>query len=445
MMNELTINLEIEGLEEGLKKITTQTNKLILSGQLHQEELQIYNKSFPQIKLIITVQSNWVKISNCKFKKLELSNLSNDSHVEIEESSFECMTLENRIKNLRLSFKGGGLGYFKINESFDWHNNTLDDLKFSDAELDELIIPHSLQINRLNLTNIGLKKKVRSAEICFNFIQTIILENNKFETLLLKNNNRALLNCDLSNNSIDNLIFEDFHLPSNFKLSNPNEVENKSIANVKLINIRFKHLASSKYLNYLLSSPHIIIENTPFDDLKSGLSINWPLKLYGSPTDLKKTYKSIKEYIVENDDNHDLESHFEAKRLEEYYKEMIAKTSHVGDKFDLFFKLGIPLWISSFGTKLYKPILWLLSMHLIMTKVMFDFLSNNNPQNLIDLSVLENQNQMADLFFFTLLPTHSLSYHSFELSPVISFFMRLVNGIFIYHIVLASRKHLLRK
>ena len=46
------------------------------------------------------------------------------------------------------------------------------------------------------------------------------------------------------------------------------------------------------------------------------------------------------------------------------------------------------------------------------------------------------------LYAYTILPTHRLSYMNSDLDPVISLLMRLVSSICIYHIVLASRKHL---
>tara|TARA_Y100000588_G_C14057856_1_gene840055 strand:+ start:329 stop:883 length:555 start_codon:yes stop_codon:yes gene_type:complete len=114
----------------------------------------------------------------------------------------------------------------------------------------------------------------------------------------------------------------------------------------------------------------------------------------------------------------------------------------VGLNFDYFFKVFLPSKTSNFGQKLFRPVIILVLIHMSLNFLMISV--SGNSQTIMWTGRFDWPSTLkgAELFFYTLLPTHSLNFEQMNLNPIVSFLMRLVSSIFIYQIVLASRRHI---
>ncbi len=169
--------------------------------------------------------------------------------------------------------------------------------------------------------------------------------------------------------------------------------------------------------------------------------IQWPKELFGTHKQNQQGYKLIKDYMIEHGD-YELESYYHSKELESYYKYQKGKVKGLKSRFDFSFKVGLPYAVSGFGQSLAQPLAWLLGLHIVFTYLMIVFSGDVlNLKPAFDIS-WEAFTEGAKYWAYSILPTHRLSYNGQMMNPIISLLMRISSSIFIYHIILASRKHL---
>ena len=239
----------------------------------------------------------------------------------------------------------------------------------------------------------------------------------------------------LRNTRIDTLYLNSF-LPKDFKFFHrTNNVLNKLI----LRDVNLEYFRSSlnglfRGLNSIEIQEEVNVSN--FDKF-----IEWPEEVKGSPKNTQRFFRDVKEQCHKTGD-YRREAIFKAMELEAYYLWSKNEVKGISDWFDFIFKVGLPKWVSNFGQSLSKPMIWLLGTHLFLVVLMISVSGSNLEIGWQGNSWLSSIWEGMKLYAYTILPTHRLSYMNSDLDPVISLLMRLVSSICIYHIVLASRKHL---
>jgi hypothetical protein len=161
---------------------------------------------------------------------------------------------------------------------------------------------------------------------------------------------------------------------------------------------------------------------------------------------LRESYRQLKANYLKNGNK--IEAlEFQKGEMNMHYR--ILSSS----KFSSFRNLGNFLivatnkWASDFGQNIWKPLLWLLIMHLVVINLLI--LSFN--VGICAATSFEAIDCIAtikggDLFFHTLLPTHFATVRALDNSEVyiggfLDFLSRILSGYFIFYFISASRKY----
>ncbi|GEM_PF-4199177 len=169
-------------------------------------------------------------------------------------------------------------------------------------------------------------------------------------------------------------------------------------------------------------------EDSHVDKVSQELT-SWPRQVSGDPTARVRGNRLLKT-IAEDEKDDFSYAHY---RFKEHVNQAIELWNAGGfENRWRAINLRIPQLINSAisnnGEKLLKPFIWLFSVHLLLTFWMVNTLG------------ISGTDEYINIYAVTILPTHKLSWDTYEFSPVISILMRLFSSLFIYHIVWASRK-----
>ncbi|MHA7101740.1 hypothetical protein [Roseivirga pacifica] len=197
---------------------------------------------------------------------------------------------------------------------------------------------------------------------------------------------------------------------------------------------------ASSQLHPLVAAQTVILHSiSGIKEIKG--DVIWPRKLYGQPQENQEVYRGIKERATE-EFKYDLASFYKRMELLSHFQHQKSIERKWYNKLELNLTMGLPYFASRFGTKLLRPIFLLLCFHLLLSIIMVGVSGQQYGLEFTGYFTWSFFFESLELYFYTILPTHRISYNGAFLNTVVSFFMRLSSGIFIYHIILTSRRHL---
>ncbi|WP_422006170.1 hypothetical protein [Roseivirga pacifica] len=213
----------------------------------------------------------------------------------------------------------------------------------------------------------------------------------------------------------------------------------KNVTTFEAESFNIGEMASSQLQPLLAASRVILHSISGIKEIKG--DVIWPRKLYGQAQENQAVYRDIKERSTEKS-KYDLASFYKRMELLSHFQHQKSIERKWYNKLELIFTMGLPYFASRFGTKLLRPIFLLLCFHLLLSIIMVGVSGQQYGLEFTGYFTWSSFFESLELYFYTILPTHRISYNGASLNTVVSFFMRLSSGIFIYHIILTSRRHL---
>lgn len=185
------------------------------------------------------------------------------------------------------------------------------------------------------------------------------------------------------------------------------------------------------------------IEHSNFERCKS-IGSKWTTNFRGDIKNLTFGYFEIRKMFL-NSNEFELAEKYWSLGMSQYFQQerrRLKEGKGLTEKLDFWVKIGLPWYTSRFGKSFIQPFLILFSLHIILTLILIAFQGKELGVWFSTVPDWEGTLKGIELWTYTILPTHRLSFNGGNISPIFSLVMRIVSGVLIYQMVLASRKHI---
>jgi hypothetical protein len=431
-------------------------NGSIVLNTAYFEELKIETKSMVNIKVL---NSN--------------SNLKNNHKERFEVVKHETFgDVSERIDNKRIIEVIGTVDILKIyNSLLDTalvKNESKCNLEIDDSEIIEDLIVLSNSIDKFKIYS----TKIKTLNIEATSLQILEIKNDFYGSLSLKVQNINYIKISKSNKKdfiissinfdacniqlsfiiecceIENIYLNEFNnLNGKFYLKNSYirkgfKMINSDIGESIFSNVNFDKNLSFTFLNTnIIKSKFLTVDwmdNHRLNEELPSINLSNQDKLQHYLT-VKESYRQLKEISLKALNRYDA-LNFQ-RNEQRMYKEILWIKKNYLDHFllktnDLF---------NDFGLSYIKPLLWLLSSHLVLFCLVMFFGDNVLPYSFSLFSGTFSWGDTLNAFsqyFQTLIPIHSADYLDGELGfpLIIDVLMRISSGYFLYYLISASRK-----
>jgi hypothetical protein len=343
-----------------------------------------------------------------ELKKSSIETLDFRASPRINNAS---ITIEN--SNIDSGFINSHGDFFTLNDSY-LGQFSIENIKNIEIDSTRSPIPNNLEKQELTILNCS-SLKLHHYFTSLNLLNSdtkLGVANCNFEKLTISQCELKTGFCYISNTQVRKRLFLDGSNLNDLKIQ-----ENSS-----------------------LDSLNNLINDSAIREIKLRQNSVLPLTLHNNEEEQKVVFYRELKKVANEVGNLSLSDRYEKLALISNYRLRQKEVRHLpfSERFDFFFTYTLPYITSTFNYELWRPIgIFLLMVHPVMTAILTAYLWYGEN----DISSFpEKLSEWFSLFFYTIIPTHSLKFGDINIPSFISFIMRLYSAYFIYQIVTVSRK-----
>lgn len=361
--------------------------------------------------------SNLIELNNLKIRdfKIEIININVEGEISIDSNDIDVLQIKSANESTYHSVVLNDFKFIQINAN-------VNDLKLNAKKFDRLeVVNYSEQINSIN--NFIINDLVFDGNIYFNSINVDIFTlSHVFSSIgVLKLNEVEIRITQINNCYIDNLIF------NQVKFIEPPNIQTSDLSKFKMINVSWADKSKS------LESSFINQKIPVFYQWRKKYLKKWNKVFSKDQISLLKyqieTYRQLK--IASQNNHNQIDAlAFYRNEMRLYWKEIRLVG---GEKWYNTVLIFLNRIISDFGQNWVSPLLFLFGVHFILFMCIYKW---QFSCNLTDVEYGVGQ------YFRLLNPVRvTPDYINSGMGIFTDFWMRVLNGFFIYHFLKASRKY----
>lgn len=392
------------------------------------------NRTISNLKLkylaLIDCNIDRFSISDSQIREIKFKLISSFKSVYFENLNCERFDLEglnSTTQDIPLST------FYRCSVNSIWFGVPLGDIKIRQSDVSSFVTNSriaNVELDEVNSPEFSIDNQYiipKVSELQISGGKELYVRDCFFDKVRVEGPKSISLN--LLSSQFGSMILSDISIPKDKGAIVDLEVVNEIImSDVNFFNCLFEKTN--------LDCQKAIIRDCLLNDVKS-LETRWPNQLESDPIVNLRGYRSLS-ILMKSWGEYSKSDYYRFKELETNLIVQKAKRKSFWGHFDHFFTLKIPYFTSRYGNSLSRPVGQLLLVHLLFTIIMF--LNITGFQEIYD-RLLAGNPQFFNLYAYTILPTHKLSFEGVYLNPIISLFMRIVSAFYLYQIVLVSRKH----
>ncbi|MBC9813937.1 hypothetical protein H9Y05_15780 [Crocinitomicaceae bacterium CZZ-1] len=243
------------------------------------------------------------------------------------------------------------------------------------------------------------------------------IQNLKFTSVLSQSGVVQINNAEIENTSFLDSTFKNIYW-NNVSFQKKLQIENSDLSSLKYANIDW--IPDTKFSCFDLQFDQVIYNRDDKQEVRENI------KLLRNDREVYRQLKSAATSMQ----NHIDAMEFHRLEMRLYWKDIrFTKSTSLQNRVLVFFDR----WVSDFGQNWWLPIIWLFFIHFILFMCIFQWSFSCEIENF--------KNGLGE--YFTLLnPIHKTpDYINTGMGLFTEFWMRALNGFFIYHFVRATRRY----